>query len=363
MVSISKKITALFLGIVFMGAFTVLVHAQDASVAQSPDTTDPSAQITADGAAQVAAAGVPTADDVNDQLNPADPGDYTSVTISLTSDLVDLSRADIEWTVNGKSKPGGIDARSLSVTTGAYGTTTTVVITITDNTGEVVNKTITITPNDLTVLWEATDSYVPAFYPGKKLPSRGSIVRVAAIPNFSGAALSGDPATYVYTWTRNGDIVPSASGYGKDFFDFVQNPVLSDDSISVNASDVANTETATRDADVSFFDPHILFYGINTSTGLESPLASSPLELNTGSVAVDAQPYYFSARTGPELLNFAWTVDGTPITLATGSPKHLIVLKSSPTSQSSNVDLSVTNANNPFQTAENTLHVDFGQSQ
>jgi hypothetical protein len=369
MLFLSKKTIPILLGIVLISAFALLAHAQDSSTAQTTDGSDSSSLTNADGtdstdaAAQLAASGAPTADDINAELDPTDPASFTPVTISLTSDLVDLSRADVEWTVNGKAQPGGIGARTLSVTTGNYGTTTTVTVVVTDTDGDVINKTISLEPNDLAVVWEATDSYVPPFYEGKKLPSRGAIVRVAAIPNFSDFVASGDVSNYVYTWTRNGDVVPAASGYGKDSFDFVQNPIDSSEDIEVTASDVGNTETATRDADVSFFNPNILFYGKNIVTGLESPIAASPLEITASSVAVDAEPYYFSARTGPEILNFSWTVDGTPVSLDPGSPKHLIILKSSATSQSSNIDLSVNNPNTPFQSAEGTLHVDFQPAQ
>ena len=362
MMSFSKKIS-LVIAIVFVVTMAAsFAHAQDAS-SNGNTATDPAAAAALAGAADLAASGTPNGNDVTSTMNPADPGSYTHVTISLASDLVDLSRTDIEWSVNGKTPTGGTGARTFSVTTGDSGTTTTISIVITDIDGTVINKTISITPNDLTVLWEATDSYVPPFYPGKKLPSKGSLVRIAAIPNFANGSSSNDPTNDVYTWSRNGDVVPAASGFGKDYFDFVQNPVVAGDSISVTVSDIANTESATRDADVSFFNPHVLFYGKNIATGLESPLATSPLELSNTTVALDAVPYYFSAGKNPEVLNFSWTVDGNPVALASGSPKHLIVLKGTSKSQSSNVNLTVSSPTNPFQTAQGALHVDLQSGQ
>jgi len=353
--------------------FSFSAYAQDVSSAQVSPYADPTIDTSgvldpatlAAGQAQIDASATPTADDIDDQLDPQNPGAFTTTTITLSSDLVDLSRSDIEWTVNGKKQSdGGIGARTFSFTTGGYGVTTTIVVTIVDGNGDKIPpKTILVTPSDLVALWEAVDSYVPPFYPGKKLPTKGSLVRVAAIPTFSDFKTSGDVGNYVYSWTRNGNLDASSSGYGRDYFDLVQNPIHAGESIEVTAGDTGNTETATADLDLPFFDPQVLFYGQDQSTGIISPLTKSDLPVSAKSVVIDAEPYFFSTGSSPDLLNFDWSVDGSPVSLNTNGPKHLIILKSSAASQQNNVSVSVSNANNPFQTAQRQVNVVFGAGQ
>jgi len=303
----------------------------------------------------------PTSDDIDLTTTPENPASFTNVDVHIASDLVDLNRYKETWVVDGKTVQSGIGIRDITVETKDYGQTTNVSVAIALP-GTTLEKQFVLEPEDLTMMWEAVDSYVPPFYQGKKLPSKEGFIKVVAIPNFQTNGKSFDPSTGVYIWKRNGNIVSDAGGYGKDSFLFKNDSIRDIENIDVDASDVADANEAERSINIPIFNPFILFYEKKTTTGVENPMATNTLYLNDPSTSVTAEPYFFSTSNGdPAKLSWDWTMNGNPLQISDPTNPETLTLNNPKEQGVATLDLNITNPTTLFQTAENNLNVIFNE--
>lgn len=344
-------------------------HAQVADGTTTPTSTDVSGNVLPSGTlpteqipADISNYDSSTnASDIDATVTPPNPGAFTTITITLDSNIVDLRRYMITWYVDGTSVGRGIGKYTLLAKTKGYGQTTTIRAAIALDTGT-ITKDISLTPEDMTMMWEAADAYVPPFYEGKKLPGRESIIKIVAIPNFisNGSALS--PLNAVYNWQRNGNVVENASGYGNDSLLIKQNMLRANEQIEATASDVTNNIQATGDITIPLFDPKILFYSLNSITGIKSPIANTSINFNTPSTTIIAEPYNFSVMNhNPNSLSLSWTMNNNPITISDVKNQTLLDLQNPGTSGLATIGLSITNPKTQFQSANNSISALFNQ--
>lgn len=198
-----------------------------------------------------------TSADVSVKLNPKTPRPGDTVTISLESFIRDVNVATIAWSVNGVQRLAGIGKNTFVVAVGAGGTITDIVVTATWNDGVSIVRRLRINPVDIDILWQATDSYVPAGYRGKALPAAEGEVRFVALPqNTSGNSLD---KGYTYTWRRNGSVVQDASGYEKNGFLMKNNFFDTNFNVGVTATSRDGSYRAEKTFTLSRFDPRIIF--------------------------------------------------------------------------------------------------------
>ncbi len=380
-----KRLVSLGLTIAVLGIFFMQpVHAQVADGTTTPDatidsqgnpiipsTTDATSTGTATNGATTSTDQIPAdlssydsstnASDIDANVNPPNPGSFTTITVTLDSNIVDLRRYMINWYVDGASVGGGIGKYTLLAKTKNYGQTTNIRATIALDTG-IITKDVSLTPEDMTMMWEAVDAYVPPFYQGKKLPGRESIIKVVAIPNFISNNTTIDPSNAVYNWQRNGNVVENASGYGNDTLLIKQNMLNANEQVEATASDVTDNIQATGDITVPIFNPKVLFYSIDPMTGIKSSIAQSTINFNTPSTNIVAEPYNFSVlNNNPNSLSFTWTMNDNPITIADAKNQTLLDLQNPGTSGFATIGVSATNPRTQFQEAENSLSAIFNQ--
>ncbi len=344
-----KPLVSLGLIIVVMSIFFIQpAHAQTA--------VDPTTQIPSDASNYDSSV---NANDIETTLQPPNPGSFTTVTITLDSNVVDLRRYMITWYVDGVSVGGGIGKYTLLSKTKNYGQTTNIRASIALDT-ETLTKDIALNPQDMTMMWEAVNSYVPPFYEGKKLAGRESIIKVVAIPNFVSNGTSLNPANAVYNWKRNGNVVENTSGYGNDYLLIKQNKLNANEQVEATASDSSDDVQTTADLTVPVFDPKILFYGIDSASGITSPLGQNSLSFTGPSATILAEPYFFSVfNNNPNNLSFDWSMNDNPIAVTNTKNQTILNLQNPGTSGSSTISLSLTNPLTPFQSADGSLGVIF----
>ncbi|MDB4984525.1 MAG: seg [Patescibacteria group bacterium] len=300
------------------------------------------------------------ASDIDASVSPENPGAFTTVTVTLDSNIVDLRRYMITWFVDGKSVGSGIGKYTLISKTKGYGQPTSIRAAIALGTGT-ITKDVLLAPQDMTMMWEATDSYVPPFYQGKKLPGRESIIKIVAIPNFVSKGSALNPANAVYNWMRNGNVVENASGYGNDYLLIKQNKLNASEQIQATASDQGGDAQSTATITVPLFDPKILFYAIDPTTGIRSALAQTSIYFTTPSATIVAEPYGFSvARNNPNNLSLSWTMNDNPVSISDTRHQTDLNLQNPGTAGESSIGLSITNPNTPFQTANAIISAVFG---
>jgi len=294
--------------------------------------------------------------------NPA-PGD--SVTITAESYTADMNSSKITWTVNGKATEQGIGAATLTLTAPALGKHLTVNVSAVTSSGAVINETTTVSSGVVDMVLE-NSGYVPPFFAGKIAPSYQNEITIIAIPhlaNSSGAEY--DPSSLVYQWKKNGSVLQDQSGYGK------QSITLTGDLLprayTVNVL-VTTRDGATQSAGyitVSPQSPSIVFY---SNDALYGPLynKSVPADIRIGSqkeVSVLAVPFGFDKPVdGLGDLSFSWSINGV------GHPEldsgDSVTLRA-PTDQagSSNISLSIANAQKILQGVQDSFSVNFAANQ
>lgn len=303
----------------------------------------------------------PSENDIFVDISPQNPGAFQEVTLRTTSDYIDLNRYNASWYVDGRKIAGGIGERTIKVKTRNYGQRTTVVILI-QLPDTLIKKTFSFEPQDMTIMWEAVDAYVPPFYEGKKLPPREGILKAVAIPNFKTAdGRSFKSQNGVYRWERNGNVIAEASGYGKDSFSFKNNNIRSSEEMTVTASDISGNHEATQVIDVQTYQPKILFYEKNGRTGITSPFSKLTLDLTGDQSTVVAEPYFFSVvNNDPNTLGYTWTMNGNTFNLADINNKRTLTLQNPGGSGTANLGLALKNPNSLFQEVAANLKVAFG---
>lgn len=294
-----------------------------------------------------------TAEDIDVEQTPDFPGAFTTVNFRLSSNATDLNRYRINWTVNGTSKKAGIGERDFSVKTGAFGQPLVIGITVSLPSGP-VTKTIRLAPEDATLLWEAIDSTVPPFYKGKKLPAPEAIIKLTAIPNFrSEGNRSIRPENAVYIWERNGEILTTSGGYGKNSVTLRHNKLRSTENIDVRVSSLENTYTAETRSSISFFTPETLFYQKNESSGLWNVQPQRTFLLQGDSMRIKAVPFYLSRglASGDRSLTANWTMNGSAVDLLDQDRPLELVLQNPGYNGQAQFGLTTTNQNYALQEA------------
>ncbi len=279
--------------------------------------------------AQLANPGDPSDKDISISVEPSIPGPKQEIEVTIKSYLFDLNSSLTTWSLNGEQIISDYGRTSFRATTGELGEKTTVSVAIVATIGGKsirIDKKVVIEPSELDILWEAPDTYVPPFYEGKALPSRESIIKAVAMPNVTHIETRGKSMTY--TWTRNFDAVPSASGYGRQMFLFKNDYLKDTEQIGLTASDIAGSYNAKNKLTIIPTDPKIIFYEKRPSTGTQYQFAvGNGFSVENGERTLIAEPYFFSPRDKlTDTIKYSWKVGVNSID--TPVPRDMITLQS-----------------------------------
>jgi hypothetical protein len=262
------------------------------------------------------------------QIYPENPAPNQNVEVKLSSYATDLDKAFIVWTLNQNKMAGGIGRKSFSFTTGPGGDTFELTAAIETASGQNLIKNVRITPINMDILWEATDSYVPPFYRGKALVPGESSYKVVAMPNIRSVGGGLNLSNLSYEWRKDGRIQTTDSGWGKSFFIFRSNYLDKSNVIGVKASDLGNKTSAEGGIELVASSPKILFYEKDPDLGVKMQEAlRDGYEINKDGIEILAVPYFVSPRNlGSRDLTFKWTANGQEI-FPDGTRKNQINIK------------------------------------
>lgn len=159
-----------------------------------------------------------------------------------------------------------------------------------------------------------TDGYVHALYQGKLDPRYQNLVKVVAIPHlYNSAGVELDPTTLTYQWRKNGLVLQSDSGIGKQSLLVAGEVVPRAYSITVDVRSRDGSIQATGMANVEPIAPFVFFY---VNDPLYGPLYQKAIgqSVSIGSereISVSAIPYGFNEKrfNTPELSQ-RWFING-----------------------------------------------------
>ena len=351
----------------------VFVYAQTATTTDTATTTPLSSTLydlissqlqqlagSAVQSASLSQASNPVSNYLDIKSTPENPGPNETITVTVDSYLSDLDKATFKWSINGQLVSSGVGQRTFSFQNGASGVVTRLSVSISTPEGDYVTKKLSWQPIGITTLWQAT-TYTPPFYRGKALLAPQAQVQVIAIPdnNTPGNALSA--GNLVYVWKKDGDVVSSASGYGKNVFSFLGPKPYSDANVSVVVSSLDNSVQSETQVALSLTQPFILFYEKDPLLGV---LYNNPIQMNytlsKKQITVVAEPYFFSNdESDTQTLSYTWSMNGQ----TTQNYGRSITLRNDTGAQGDSlISLSMSNIEKSFQEASQSLHVYFNNS-
>jgi hypothetical protein len=294
---------------------------------------------------------------VNFQVYPKYPEPNSDVSITLSSFALDIDRAYVEWLVDGNITLSGRGEKNLKIRTKGLGDVSIIKAKIIQSSGNIIEKTLAVQPSSVDVLWESPDSYTPPFYKGKALPAPGAKIKVVAAPQimrFNGELYP--PEALVYTWKRDIDIVPEASGFDRQYFTFRNGLFNKEENIGVEVESQDGYSSTAQFITIGLFNPEVLFYEEKTNEGI---LFNKELSTNNPEVlekiTLVASPYFFSKESQINNIDFSWEVDQRNI--ITPKKEDKLTIKRNGDGGVVNVNLNVLSTQNLFQEASRALKI------
>lgn len=244
-------------------------------------------------------------------VSPETPQPGEEVRIDLQGVGSFLGNSLITWSIDGKTVEQGVGDSSYVFTAGEVGVQKTVTVSVKTNSYGTLNKTITITPSTINLIWEA-DTTTPPFYRGRALYSGGSKVTVTAFPTITHNKTPIPQKALSYQWTLNDEPLQMVSGIGKNTLVFQGDQLKKYEEVGLDVYH-GSTKVGHKTLSIEAISPRIIFYQRNPLRGemfneamtLQAPFTGNEMTLQ-------AEPFFFAnSSIKTKKLLYTWTIDGT----------------------------------------------------
>ena len=295
--------------------------------------------------------------DIRVQTTPQYPKEGENVNIDLISYSTDLDRATITWMVNGKVVLRGIGQKSFSIQNGPIGSKTVVAITIKTSNGVVVERSVTLRPSHIDIIWQAT-SYTPPLYDGKALYAHQGLITFVAIPNFGKATTFDQTKNYIFKWDKDGDVLGDFSGYGQNTFSLRGTIISKPFNIGVSVTAQDGSVVGYGSVAVTPQSPSLSFYEDSSLYGLLYNRVLSTVNLVNREFNIFAARYNFNVDPEPNTLQYNWTMNDRSIPQQQ-VPYELTLRAQGDINGTANINLQLQNTDKILQFANQTVTINF----
>jgi hypothetical protein len=297
--------------------------------------------------------------DVN--VTPTFPKPGDSVNISLEAYGINLDKAPIKWSVDGKVAKESIGAKSFDIKAGKLGEQTVITIEIQPPYSNLMVKTITINPQSVDIIWEA-DTYTPPFYKGKAMFTPQEKAVFVAMPNITDpSGVQTDPKTLTYKWSRDQEVLGHLSGYGQNYLTYTGNILMRPVETRVeinngNASASGYIYVTTKDPETYLYEKNPL-YGIMFNKEISNNFVFGDKEERTLAVF----PYFFGINSrSANNLKYKWTLNYNQVEVPENQSE--ITLRNVDKLEGrSLINVTTKNKSNFLQEAATKTYVDFSK--
>ncbi len=292
---------------------------------------------------------------------PKIPKPGETVYIQITSYLTDLNKAKITWKQDGKEILTQTGAVAIQVEAPTSGKSSTISIIITKEKGGTITHTINLNPADVDLIYE-TDTYAHPFFKGKRLFTSESFINFIAVPNFitqSGTQINAE--NLVYTWSINGIVQQSISGYGKNTFSTKGTLIERPMTITVEVSAINSNLLASKSITLKSTTPDVVLYENNPILGVVYDKAiKGEYILERNQVDFEAVPFNFDVE-GKNNINllYSWAINGTKIQSKLPQENYLLLQNNTNEEGTAFIKATVKHAQNILQTTETSLELHF----
>ncbi len=277
---------------------------------------------------------------------------FTKNTASLNDYSLGEQVNNIYWKIDGKTISEATNKRSIDFTTKDVGNPTTLEVFVETGTKKTLSVKRIIEPVYLDIVIEP-QTRTPAFYKGRALPSIDSTVNLTALIN-GNAVTAGE---YIYNWTidnKNIETGPIRGNYKTS----AKVPITGFTTVTLNVSNLKGELVARRNVEFASTEPKILFYEVNTLTGIKTTPIDKKLNLIGNSISVRAEPYYLDLNTynQPDLIE--WKIDGVRSPNRGGNP-YEVTLANQGSSGLTKVNFHVRNLTDILQGVESNFTINY----
>ncbi|MHB1316604.1 MAG: hypothetical protein ACYCZW_01970 [Minisyncoccota bacterium] len=300
-----------------------------------------------------------TENDVAIGVYPESPKPNEPVTVTIETYSFDLDSSNTKWYVNDNLAQEGKGIKTLTFQARSLGQSSTVKIVIDSNKGQII-KNINITPNIVSILWEA-DTYTPPFFKGKTLFSHQSTVTFVAQPQIIVGGKTISATNLIYKWSKDGTILGNQNGYGKQTLTLDGSVISRTMRIFVEVEDPQSGAIASGVISLNPVEPEILTYVVDPLYGVQYNKAiKGTLGLPSKEITLMAVPYFFSIKNSsynPEI-SYNWSINGNTI-LDGLNTNTRVFRKVGDVFGTSNIGLRILNDNKLLQFASYNMLIDF----
>ncbi len=271
----------------------------------------------------IASAQIPGSASASLVVEPTFPEPESEVTVSLDAYSMDTVGATISWYIDSKQVVSSKNERSIVVRTGALGKKTSVSAQVIMQNGPTFTTRRDIIPAVVDLIIEA-DTYVPAFYRGRALPSGESRIRAIAIPH-TGGALS--PSSLTYKWEYGGGVLQGGPVRGKQSIELTMSR-FSDNVLTVTVIDNSGQSIAQKSLSLNPSNTELHFYEDNPLRGLHERAINDTFTLIGDETTITGEPYYMQTDLSPRTATFTWSINGETSTYQNPDPNTITLRRS-----------------------------------
>lgn len=297
---------------------------------------------------------------ISSTVVPENPTENQDVTISLTAYGTNLNVATISWSVNGSLIQKGVGMTQFTLNSGKNGETKRIVATISPSSGPLITKSFTISPQDVSIIYEA-NGYVSPFYKGKSIYTREGSVTLVALPNLSQNGVKLNPNNLIYKWIVDGTVQGSKSGYGKSSFSYTGSILGKNTFVEVEVTQATGSGKGVGNIMLFPEQPEVLLYEKSPLYGnmFNIELASNGMFLNEKETTILAVPFSTSAtKLEDGTLSYTWTINGTQIPVPKNQ-NYATFRNSTGEQGTSIIGISISNSTHLLQMMRKSLSINF----
>lgn len=297
--------------------------------------------------------------DIALELFPQNPGPKERIVVSISSINIDLARAEIVWSTDGKVAKRGVGLTTFIVSAPDLGRELRLDVGVKSSMGT-ISKSVVVRPAGVEILWYA-HGYVPPLYKGKALHTSESSITASAMPHFilRGVPLSSE--SLFYQWRLNNTFLGNQSGLGKQTIQFVGAALFGKDTLSVEVSTKDRALVGNATITIDTVNPKVLFYEDSPLLGtLYTQALSSSYFLTKEELTVRAEPYFFSQKELEDGVDGTWHINGTRLN---NNPEFArgVTLRQTGGSGEAILTYSIEATTRALQDASRSLTIFFGQ--
>lgn len=213
--------------------------------------------------------------------------------------------------------------------------------------------------NSVDLVWEA-DTYTPALYLGHSGATPGSRIKVVASAVFTdNTGKPIDAKTLNYQWSKDGQVLPTVSGAGKDtiIFTIGDSPAT----ITAIASTADQSIRQTSTIRIVPTAPELIVYEEDPLFGVaDQVVLPKDFRLDKPEIMIRAEPFYFSrSSVAQKRLQYDWKLNNQTIITDPENPHTLTISKPEQGAGNNSLSLAVKNLSQLLQNAAAQFTISF----